>query len=98
MPQPGDGADLPQEAVEHAGLLDDVLADDLEDFVAGHQAVVGEVDDAHAADAQLADDLVVGVVGQLGRWGAGRRTGRGTGARWPDGLGLVRRGGCCQGR
>ena len=73
MPQSGDGADLPQEAVEHAGLLDDVLADDLEDFVAGHQAVVGEVDDAHAADAQLADDLVVGVVGQLGRWGAGRR-------------------------
>ena len=35
----------------HAGLLDDVLADDLEDFVAGQQAVVGEVDDPHAADA-----------------------------------------------
>ena len=65
MAQPGDGADLPQEAVEYAGLLDDVLADDLEHLMAGHQAVVREVDDAHAADAQLADDLVIGVVGQL---------------------------------
>ena len=40
--------------------------DDLEDLVAAHEAIVGEVDHAHAAAAQLADDLVVGMVGQLG--------------------------------
>ena len=66
--------------------------------MARHEAIVGEVDDAHAADAQLADDLVIGVVGQFGRWGAGRRTGCGTGASCTDGLDLFRRGGCSQGR
>ena len=32
-----------------------------------HQAVVGEIDDSHTTAAQLADDLVIGVVRQLDR-------------------------------
>ncbi len=69
----GHGADLALEAVEDAGALDDVAADDLEDLVAAHHGVVGEVDDAHAAPAEFALDLVVGVVGQAGGEGVGRR-------------------------
>ena len=38
-----------------------------------HERVLGQVDDAHAAPAQLAEDLVVGVVGQA----RGQRAGRG---------------------
>ena len=60
-----DGADLAEKAIHHARALDDVPAHDLEDLVASHQAVVGQVDHAHAASAQLAEDLVVGVVGKL---------------------------------
>ena len=39
-------------------------ADDLEHLLAAHEPVLGQVDDAHAAAAQLAEDLVVGMVGQ----------------------------------
>ncbi len=64
MVQPGRMADLGEEAVHHAGAVDEVAADDLEDFVPCHEAVAGEVDDAHAALAELAEDFVVGVVDQ----------------------------------
>ena len=70
--EPGDGADLAEEAVEHAGAFDDLPADDLEHLVAAHERVVGQVDDAHAAAAQLADDLVVGMIGQPRRQVIGR--------------------------
>ena len=66
-------ADLAEEAVEHAAAVDQVAADDLEHFHPAHERVLGQVDDAHAAPAQLADDLVVGVVGQA----RGQRAGRG---------------------
>ena len=72
----GDGADLAEEAVEHAAAFDDVAAHDLEDLVAAHEAVVGEVDHAHAAAAELADDLVVGVVGELRAGGCPPGAGR----------------------
>ena len=38
-----------------------------------HELVLGQVDDAHAALAELAEDLVVGVVGQARGQRAGRR-------------------------
>ena len=50
-------------------------ADDLEHLQPAHQRVLGEVDDAHAAAAQLAEDLVVGVVGQGRRQAVGPRPG-----------------------
>jgi hypothetical protein len=45
VPQASDGADLPQKALERAGLLDDSRADDLEDLVARQEAVAREIDD-----------------------------------------------------
>ena len=65
-------ADLAEEAVAHAGPLDQVPADDLEHLQAPHERVLGEVDHAHPAAAQLAEDLVVGVVGQARGQGVGR--------------------------
>ena len=61
----GDRADLAEKAIDHAGSLDDVPAHDLEDLIASHQSVVGQVDHAHATVPKLADDLVVGMVGQF---------------------------------
>ncbi len=58
------------------GRLDQVAADDLEHLFAAHQRVLGEVDHAHPATAQLAEDPVVGVVRQSRRQGAGRGRGR----------------------
>ena len=54
-----------------------MAADDLEDFLAAHEPVLGQVDDAHAALAELAKDLVIGVVGQtrMQRAGCNRRRG-----------------------
>ena len=76
----GDGPDLAEESLAHAGVVDDLRADDLEDLVAAHDPVVGEVDDPHAAPAQLADDLVVGDLGERlglgGRDASGGRNGR----------------------
>ena len=76
-----------------------MAADDLEHFQPPHQLVAGEVNHAHPAAPQLADDLPVGVVDQLGRQGVGRRgrddrargsvAGRCRGRR-PSGGGLVR--------
>ncbi len=62
--QPGRIADLGEEAVHHVGVVDEVGTDDLEDLLPAHEAVAGEVDDAHAAVAELAEDFIVGVVGQ----------------------------------
>ena len=73
----GRGADLAEEAVEHAAAVDEVAADDLEHLLAAHERVLGQVDDAHAAAAQLAEDLVIGVVGQSRGQRAGRRRCRG---------------------
>ena len=53
MAEPGDGPDLAEEAVEHAGAFDDLPADDLEHLVAAHEAVVREVHHAHPAAAEL---------------------------------------------
>jgi hypothetical protein len=39
---------------------------DLEDFVAAQEAIMGQIDHAHAAASELAAYLVVGVVGQAG--------------------------------
>ena len=72
MPEPGDGPDLAEEALEHPGAFHDLPAHHLEHLVAAHQRVVGQVDHAHAAAAELALDLVVGVVGQARRERAGR--------------------------
>ena len=71
--QLGGRPDLAEEAVGDSGPLDQVAADDLEHFRASHQLVVGEVDHAHPAAPQLADDLIVGVVDQLGRQRVDRR-------------------------
>ena len=68
--QLGGRADLAEEPVEDAGAADQVAADDLEHLLAPHERVLGQVDDAHAAAAQLAEDLVVRVVGQSRRQGA----------------------------
>ena len=72
MLQLGGRLDLAEEPVAHAGPLDQVPADDLEHFQSPHELVPGEVDHTHAAAPQLADDLVVGVVDQLGRKGVDR--------------------------
>ncbi len=48
----------------------------LEHFVAAHQLVVGQVDHAHAAPAELALDFVIGVVGQARRERVGGDRGR----------------------
>ncbi len=65
-------ADLAEEAVEDAAALDELFADDLEDLQTAHHLVLGEVDDAHAALAELADDFVVGMIDQARRQAAGR--------------------------
>ena len=67
------GADLAQESLEHALAVQEVRADDLEHLLPAHHPVLGQVDDAHAAAAQLAEDLVVRMLGQARRQGAGRR-------------------------
>ena len=77
-----------------AGPADQVAADDLEHLLAAHQRVLGQVDDAHPAAAQLAEDPVVGVVGQAGRERVGRRRLCGTcldQACRPDPTGACRR-------
>jgi hypothetical protein len=63
----GRRADLPQETFDRAGPIQQRFGDDLEDFEAVHQLVLGQVDDAHAAAAEFAEDLVLRVVGQLRR-------------------------------
>ncbi len=68
------GADLAVEAVEYARGLDDFAADNLEHLVAAHDVIVGEEYQSHPAAAQLADDFIVGVCGQLRRNCSGRRT------------------------
>ena len=73
----GDGPDLAEEAVEHAGAFHDLPPHHLEHLVAAHQRVVGQVDHAHAAPAELPLDLVIGVVGQARRERVGRRRCRG---------------------
>ena len=70
-------ADLAEEAVEDAAAVDEVAADDLEDLLAAHELVLRQVDDAHAALAKLAEDLVIRVVGQSRGQRAGRRRCRG---------------------
>ena len=62
--QPGRVADLTQKALERGGPIHHVPADDLQDLVPAHEPVLGQVDRPHAPLAELADDLVVGVVGQ----------------------------------
>ena len=59
-------ADLTAESLEDPFSFDQVLADDLEHLVAAHQPVVGEVDNAHASAAELADNLVVRMVSEVG--------------------------------
>ena len=83
MLQLGGRLDLAEEPVAHAGPLDQVPADDLEHFQPPHELVPGEVDHPHPAAPQLADDLVVGVVDQLGRKGVDRRR-RNDGPRAPS--------------
>ena len=65
VPQLRDGADLAQEAVEHAGALDDQLPDHLEHLVTPHKRVAHEVDHAHSAPPQLLPDLVIRMVGPV---------------------------------
>ncbi len=67
MAELGRRADFAQEALDRAGTIEQRLVDDLEDFEAVHELVLGQVDDAHAAAAQLAEDLVLRVVGQFRR-------------------------------
>ena len=63
-----------------SGPFDQMPADNLEHFRPPHQLVFGEVDHAHPASPQLADDLVVGMVGQPRRQGVGRRWRGGNGS------------------
>ena len=79
MLQLGGRLDLAEEPVAHAGPLDQVPADDLEHLQTPHELVPGEVDHPHAAAPQLADDLVVGMVGQPRGQGVGRRRRDGNG-------------------
>ena len=62
--KPGRVANLTQKAVQHAAALDQMAADDLQDLVPAHEPVLGQVDRPHAPLAKLADDLVVGMLGQ----------------------------------
>ncbi len=55
-------SDLAEEAVEHAPAVNQLPADDLEDFQPAHQLVLSEVHDAHAALTEFAEDFVVGMV------------------------------------
>ena len=64
MSQPGRIPHLADEAVEDTPSLQQVAADDLEDLQPPHERVLGEVDHTHAPLPQLAEDLVVRVVGQ----------------------------------
>ncbi|MGD0044612.1 MAG: hypothetical protein ABSE84_30110 [Isosphaeraceae bacterium] len=70
------GADLAEEPLDHSLAVQKVRADDLEDLLPAHHPVLGQVDDAHAATSQLAEHLVVRVLGQArgqraGRWRRG---------------------------
>ena len=67
------GADLTEKPLQHALAVQEVRTDDLENFLAAHEPVLGQVDDAHAAASQLAEDFVIRVVGQARRQCAGRR-------------------------
>ena len=81
MVQLGRVADLAEEAFEDAAAVDQVAADDLEDFHPAHERVPGEEDGAHAPLPEFSQDFIVGEVGQARRQGAGRewrRRGRGS--------------------
>jgi hypothetical protein len=69
----GDRPHLAAEPVENARTLDYVGANNLEHLVPSHDLVVGEVRNAHATAPELADDLIIGVFGQLGGHRAGWR-------------------------
>jgi hypothetical protein len=62
MAEPGGGADLAQEALLDARAVEEVAVDHLEDGRAVHDAVAGQVGDAHAAAAQLVEHFVLRVV------------------------------------
>ena len=75
--EPGRRADLAEEAVVRPLPLEHLLVQDLEHFEPVHQRVAREVDDPHAAAAQLAEHLVLGVVRELRGERAGQiRVGR----------------------
>ncbi len=71
--QPGRVADLGEEAIDRVAAVDQVTTDDLEHFHPPHEPVPGQVDHSHAAPAQLAGDLVIGMIGEP----RGQRAGRG---------------------
>ena len=80
--QLGRVADLAKESFQHAAAVDEVAADDLEHLLPPHERVLRQIDHAHAALPQLAEDLVIGVIGEARRQAARRRRRR---ARIPAG-------------
>ena len=73
MVELGGRLDFTQEPVAHAGPLDQMTADHLEHLRPSHQLVLGQVDHAHSAAAELANDLVVRVIDKASRvsWARG---------------------------
>ena len=67
MAELGRRANFTQEAFDGAGTIEQRLVDDFEDFEPVHELVLGQVDDAHAAAAQFAEDLILRIGGQFGR-------------------------------
>ena len=59
----GRRADLAVETLHGAGTIHQGFVDDFEHFQAVHDPIPGQVDNAHPAAAQLAEDFVLRVVG-----------------------------------
>ena len=75
------------ETLDRLGVVHQHLADDLERHRPLHQAVLGLVHHPHAADAQLPDDSVAGMVRQVG--GQRRRISPRISERGPQRLGIA---------
>ena len=67
MLQAVDNAYLAEEPFERIGAIDDLRADDFQDFIAIHDLIVGEKHEPHAATTQRPDDFVVGVLFEFRR-------------------------------
>ena len=63
MAELGNGTDLSQESID----IDRAVAHEFQYRSAPQQTVVDKIDHSHTAVSQLANDLIVGVVGEL-RW------------------------------
>ena len=73
MVEPGRITDLGEEPVHDPSPVHEMATDDLEHLHPSHELVSGHVNHAHAAAPQLAENLIIRVVGERRRHCAGGR-------------------------